>query len=237
MSELELLKSAQNNDQRAFKEIFIKCKSPIFYTIYQMVNDTDLAEDLTMETFEKAFRDIKKFVPNYKLVSWITKIGKNHTLDYIRRQNVRPKHVELDYMLQDHYTPEAEYIGKEQEGILQTALTHLNGNYRKITMMRMEGKKCKDIAEELNIPINTVVGYIRVSKKKILKEQDKVCLIKTEKPKAERKTREELQRINQSIIQIYYQKKYRENQDKLLAQKAARKEQRKKYARKKIKHK
>lgn len=186
MNEIELLEGAQNNDQRAFKEIFKRNKTVIYYMIYQMVNDTYIAEDLTMETFEKAFREIKKFVPRYKLISWITKIGKNLALDYIRAQSIRPRSVNLDYMMQErynnNYNPEHEFIGKEQEQILETAISHLNGNYRKITMLRMEGKKCKDIAQELNVPINTVVGYIGVSKRKMLEEQIKVGRIKIEKP-------------------------------------------------------
>lgn len=240
MTELEILKLAQDGDQAAFKKIFVTYRYPIFFMINQMIKDSTVAEDLTMETFEKAFKDIKKFVPNYKLISWISKIGKNKTLDYIRAKNLRPKSVELDYMLQDHYTPEHELIGKERTEIFETAITHLNGNYKKIFMMRLEGAKCKEIAEKLNVPINTVVGYIRESRKKILLEQSKVDRIKTPKPPPPPETIEKAKKVYMSKRQLNleekeyqkeYQKRYREINKKRLAE--YHKKYQKKYTQKK----
>jgi RNA polymerase sigma-70 factor (ECF subfamily) len=178
MTELELLNRAQDNDQQAFKKIFVKYEPVIFYMIYQMVPNCVIAEDLTIETFEKAFRDIKKFVPNYKLLSWISKIGKNHTLDYIRAQNSRPKFVELDYMLQDHWSPEKQLIAKEEVSIIEKIVDDLNGTYKDIVKLRIEGNSYKEISEKLNIPIGTVEGYIHVSRKRILKKRDEFDKIK-----------------------------------------------------------
>lgn len=189
MKELEILKRAQHNDQKAFTEIFKQYKSYIFHEVYEIVQDFTVAEDLTMITFEKVFRNIKKFVPNYKLSTWMVKIGRNVAIDYVRRQSIKPRSTELVNTIPNYYTPEEELIIKEREKILETAVTHLNGNYKKIMTMKIEGdKKCREIADELNVPLNTVVGYVRVGRKKILLEQEKVNRIKIPNPKDDKKT-------------------------------------------------
>jgi RNA polymerase sigma factor (sigma-70 family) len=214
MTELELLKRAQNNDQQAFKKIFVKYEPVIFYMINQMIPNYAIAEDLTMETFEKAFRDIKNFVPNYKLLSWISKIGKNHTLDYIRAQNIRPKLVELDYMLQDHWTPEKEFIGKEEITIIEKIVDDLNGSYKDIVKLRIEGCSYKEISEKLNVPAGTVQGYLHVGRKRILKKRDEIDNIKhipdVEKDKMELKKIQQIKYREANKVKIAeYQKKYR----------------------------
>jgi len=173
MSEHELIKQAQNNNQQAFKKIFEKYYNLIFHMINQMVRNTMLSEDLTMETFEKAFKDIKNFTPKHKLSTWIYKIGKNHTIDHIRKEGVKPKFIELDTMIKNQYTPEQEFIGKEQAQILETAITHLNEKHKKIIYMKMDGLKCVEIAKILNMPPNTVIVYMKVLRKKIMIEQHK----------------------------------------------------------------
>jgi len=214
MTELELLKRAQNNDQQAFKKIFVKYEPVIFYMINQMIPNYAIAEDLTMETFEKAFRDIKKFVPNYKLLSWISKIGKNHTLDYIRAQNIRPKLVELDYMLQDHWTPEKELIGKEEITIIEKIVDNLGGSYKDIVKLRIEGDSYREISEKLNVPAGTVQGYLHVGRKRILKKRDEIDNIKhipdVEKDKMELKKIQQIKYREANKVKIAeYQKKYR----------------------------
>lgn len=172
--ELEIINLAKNGSNKAFEKILKRYKLPIFFMIYQMVNNATVAEDLTMESFEKAFKNIERFTPDYRLSTWIYRIAKNHTLDHIKSVSLRPKTVELDYMLQDSWTPEDQMIGQEQANIIQNAIEHLHGNYRKIMLMRLEGKKYKDIAKKLKVPIGTVQGYLNLSKKKILTEQNTI---------------------------------------------------------------
>ncbi len=183
LKELDLLKRAQHNDQKAFIEIFNRNKFSVFYLVYNIVNDITTAEDITMITFEKAFTNIKNFVPNYKLSTWILKIGRNLAIDYTRTQSIRPRLVELDNTMPYNSNPEDELIAKEREKIFESVIKNLNENYRKILFMRIEeNKKCKEIANELNIPINTVTGTIRRSRQKILMEQKKIDRIKISKP-------------------------------------------------------
>jgi RNA polymerase sigma-70 factor (ECF subfamily) len=182
LKELDLLKRAQHNDQKAFIEIFNRNRFNVFYIVYNIVNDITTAEDLTMITFEKAFTNIKNFVPNYKLSTWIFKIARNLAIDYIRFQSIRARLVELDDTMPYNSNPEDELIAKEREKIFDFIIENLNEKYKKILFMRIEeNKKCKEIANKLNIPINTVTGTIRRCRQKILIEQEKLDRIKISK--------------------------------------------------------
>lgn len=213
MSELELLQRAQNDDELAFKEIFHQNKYLVYIQIFDMVKDHDTAEDLMMETFEKAFKNIKKFVPNYKINSWICAIAKNHTLDYIRKQAIRPRKEELTVNISDNWNPEKIVIGNEQEKILEKIVSDLKGVYKEILLLCMDGKSYKEISETLNIPIGTLAPYLSFTRKKIIKQQNKYNRIKIKKEKESSKVKIKRKRVltpEQKLKQKLYRAKHKE---------------------------
>lgn len=174
MSELELLHRAKNNDELAFKEIFVRNRPQIFYVIFKMVNNQIVAEDLTMETFEKAFAQIHKFVPNYKISTWLVRIGKNRAIDYLRMEAIRPKRVTLDFLISDPQNPENILIGTEEAAILEKIVGNMKeGTTKRCINLRMEGKSCKEICEKLDLPIGTVNPALRRARIHIKKEKIK----------------------------------------------------------------
>jgi len=170
MSDAELLEKAKNNDEKAFKEIIKKYKRPLHHMIFQIVNNSSVAEDLTMETFEKVFKDIKNFVPDYKLSTWIYQIGKNHAIDYKRVNGTKPRMVELDNMIKESLDPESQLISKEQSKRIEKAVGKLKGKYKDIVILRADGQSYQQISETLKIPINVISNYLHKSRQQILKE-------------------------------------------------------------------
>jgi RNA polymerase sigma-70 factor (ECF subfamily) len=175
MSETELLQRAQNDDQKAFSEILEQYKFSIYYMIRQIIGDSWIAEDLTMETFERAFKDIKNFVPDYKLITWIIKIGRNRAIDYLRRESKKPKFAELDDILLkyynpefvEHWNPEKEIIDKEETEILEKIIDNVNPVYKKAMDLWLDGNSCKEISKKLSMPIGTVCPNIRKARLEI----------------------------------------------------------------------
>lgn len=173
-NEIEIINLAKEGNNKAFEIILKKYKLPIHYMINQMVNNYTLAEDLTMESFEKAFINIRNFTPNYKISTWIYRIAKNHTIDYLKSCNSKLVFVELDTTIKEYYTPEEEMIGKEQANIIENSINNLRGNYKKVMVLRIDGEKYEDISVKLNVPLGSVRGYIRRSKKMIIQNQKKI---------------------------------------------------------------
>lgn len=80
-----LARKAQRGDRQAFGVILSRYERPIFSFIYHFFQNPALCEDLTQETFLRAFRFIKSFRTKEKLSTWLFSIAKNLCIDELRR--------------------------------------------------------------------------------------------------------------------------------------------------------
>src|SRR5215813_8780642 len=70
-SSADLVTRACQGDQEAFRLIFERYSRPVISFIYDLVSDRELAEELTQETFVRAFRAIRTMNPETKLSTWL----------------------------------------------------------------------------------------------------------------------------------------------------------------------
>lgn len=80
-----LARKAQRGDRQAFEVILSRYERPIFSFIHHFFQNPALCEDLTQETFLRAFRFIKSFRTKEKLSTWLFSIAKNLCIDELRR--------------------------------------------------------------------------------------------------------------------------------------------------------
>ncbi len=80
-----LARRVQKGDRRAFEELLARYQRPIFSFIAHFFQDTALCEDLTQETFLRAYRFIASYRPQEKLATWLFAIAKNLCIDELRR--------------------------------------------------------------------------------------------------------------------------------------------------------
>ena len=80
-----LARKAQRGDRQAFEVILSRYERPIFSFIHHFFRNPELCEDLTQETFLRAFRFIKSFRTKEKLSTWLFSIAKNLCIDELRR--------------------------------------------------------------------------------------------------------------------------------------------------------
>src|SRR4030065_1446257 len=78
-----LVQKANNGDQKAYAELLERYRDAIYYMLLKMVNNTSDAEDLTIEAFGKAFKNINQYAPNYAFSTWLFKIATNNCIDFI----------------------------------------------------------------------------------------------------------------------------------------------------------
>ncbi len=170
--EWKLIEQARElHDEQSYTEIFARYKGYVFHLVLQMVRDHDLAEDLMVEIFSKAFRKLDTFQPMSSFSSWISTIAKNHTLDYLRKK--RPIKVSLDaamdndddapYMELEDDNPIAidQIIIAERNRRLRTIVDKLKPKYRTLIELRYYKELSYDeIAQQLNIPLGTVKAQL-----------------------------------------------------------------------------
>ena len=172
-SDQELVASARQGHHDAYGELVRRHRGSIYALVHRMVRDHDLAEDLTQETFVKAFTELNRYRPDGKFSSWLLKIANNLALDHFKRVRRGPDTVPLEP------TPDVTSPRKLPAGALRwarsntttptprdtralapaldEALGRLKETYRRCFILReIEGRSYEDIAEILNLPTGTV---------------------------------------------------------------------------------
>lgn len=165
----DLLLNAQAGDQKAFAELMRRYKKALFHTILKMVRNVDDADDLTIETFSKAFRNLDKYQQTYAFSTWLFRIGTNHTIDFLRKKRMNT--VSLNQERKDHegdnlvidvadtgrLTPQEELIKNQKAEILEIFISKLPARYHLLVKLRYyQELSIEEISKELDLPQNTV---------------------------------------------------------------------------------
>ena len=162
--EHDLLKNIKHSDLDAYQTIFTKYHSIIFKLVYSQVNDYDLAQDITQETFIKIWLKRNHLKPELSFLAFLIKISRNLIKDHFKREKVREKHKdsvpEMVKSIKDD--PEQAFeISFLQEKIYQIVHNNLPEKCRLIFLLsRIEGKSNQAIADLYKISKKTVENQI-----------------------------------------------------------------------------
>jgi RNA polymerase sigma factor (sigma-70 family) len=171
-------------DNSAFSNLGKKYKRYVSYLIRKMVQNEEDVEDLTQETFIKAYNAMDTFQFCYSFSSWIYKIASNNCIDFLRKKRFPTVSLsqpifeeEDDYFLQiedNGKQPDVEFLAKERQKAVRAAIEKLPENYREIIKLRHEHElDYTEIVEQLGIPIGTVKANLFRARKLLLTELKK----------------------------------------------------------------
>jgi len=165
-SELNLIQKLKNQDPVAQKVLYDKY-SPLFYAIcLRYVKNEVEAEDILVESFYKIFKKIDQFRGNGSFEGWMKRIVINQALMQIRKNSNLNLHVELEkaYSVKS----EAEIIDNINYQEILKLIKELPTGYKTVfNLYVIEGYKHREIAEILNISINTSKSQLILAKKKL----------------------------------------------------------------------
>lgn len=170
--DIELVEKARKGDQLAYAELLGRYRDAIYFMLLKMVNSQVDAEDLTIEAFGKAFKNIDQYTPNFAFSTWLFKIATNNCIDFIRKK--RASLVSLDQTMDgedslspstliqsDDPDPEAYMINKQKIKHMRKVVSRLKPRYRQLVELRYFKEYSYDeIAVELDIPIGTVKAQL-----------------------------------------------------------------------------
>lgn len=180
--DLQLVKQAiENRDQQAFTRLMSRYRDSIYFMVLKMVHNRDDAEDITMESFSKAFNNIDKYDQRYAFSTWLFRIATNNCIDFIRKKRLETTSIDKTYendkgdemsvdIKADTLTPEEKVIKKQRIISVRGALTKLNPKYRQLIEMRYyEELSYEEIAEKLHLPLGTVKAQLFRAKEMLFK--------------------------------------------------------------------
>jgi RNA polymerase sigma-70 factor (ECF subfamily) len=165
-----LVQKARSGDQKAYAELLGRYRDAIYFMLLKMVNNPSDAEDLTIEAFGKAFKNIGQYTPNFAFSTWLFKIATNNCIDFIRKK--RAATISLDQSNDDPDTttvtiqsdtpdPEAHLINRQKIKLLREVVNKLKPRYRTLVELRyFKEFSYEEISQELELPIGTVKAQL-----------------------------------------------------------------------------
>ncbi len=161
----------QHGNQNAFAELMKLYKDTVFFMLLKMTGNHEDAEDLTIETFGKAFIHIGQYNAKYAFSTWLFRIATNHGIDFMRKRkkNVLDslKSEQLDesgekqQFVTELMNPEEAFIrGQKIERVRQVVET-LKPRYRRLIALRyFEEQSYEEISSLLELPLGTVKAQL-----------------------------------------------------------------------------
>ena len=156
--------------EEAFAEIVKRYQRPVFSIVVRMVRDAGLAEDLTQETFIKAFRALRTYDSRRKLSSWLFTIAHNTTIDHLRRKSLRTVPLETDGEESDPLdrlpadetaSPERAAMSRDLARAFEQELRAIRPEYAEILVLRFQqGLAYEEISEVTGLPMGTVKTHL-----------------------------------------------------------------------------
>lgn len=185
----QLVEAYIRGNEECFQELLKRYKSRVFGKISMYVKDRAAAEDIFQDTFLKAIHALKEGQYNEegKFSAWIMRIAHNLCIDYFRNKKKMPMtrgnddYDPFDYISSGEKNTEQEAINKQVLSDTKKLLLQLPSEQREIVMMRLYyDMSFKEIADSLDISINTALGRMRYAlfnmRKLIEKHQIEVSL-------------------------------------------------------------
>jgi len=166
----KLVEKARAGDQKAYAELMNRYRDAIYYMLLKMVSNNVDAEDLTIEAFGKAFKNIKQYTPTFAFSTWLFKIATNNCIDFIRKKRGNTFSVDQVDDPSDSspmaiqsgtLDPEENLIKKQKEILLRDIVTQLKPRYRSLIELRyFKEYSYEEIAKEMDLPLGTVKAQL-----------------------------------------------------------------------------
>ncbi|NSW45112.1 MAG: sigma-70 family RNA polymerase sigma factor [Bacteroidales bacterium] len=167
-----LVQQAIKGDEKSFAELMGRYRDSIYFMLLKMVANKVDAEDLTIEAFTKAFRNLSQYSPSFAFSTWLFKIATNNCIDFLRKK--KTDLVSIDgppaegsdqdssiSLPSDTLDPEEELIREQKFILMRDVVEKLKPRYRMLIELRyFKEYSYEEIAAELEIPIGTVKAQL-----------------------------------------------------------------------------
>jgi RNA polymerase sigma factor RpoE len=163
-----LVDQARKGDLRAYDALMKRYQERIYGTIYHMTSSHEDANDLTQETFIKAYQAIHTFKGDSSFYTWLYRIAVNKTINFLK-QRANKTHLSLNDLdlnaehdtdlvaLISENTPRRDLSLLELQEKLNAAMQKLSQSHRlAVTLHDIQGLSHEEIAQIMDCNVGTV---------------------------------------------------------------------------------
>ncbi len=167
----DLVEKAKQDDQKAFNTILNTYWSDVYRFQFSKTGNEDEAQDITINTFSKAFDKIHLYNNKYNFKTWLISISKNIFIDHLRKQrtdtvSLNKRESEAYKIFDESPSPEDQLIIEQNLAQLLHYLKQLKPDYQEIINLRyFREMSYKEMADVLNEPMSNIkVKLLRAKK-------------------------------------------------------------------------
>ena len=160
---IELIHRAKAQDQNAYNLLFDGYWNSIYSFLYKRTSNPNLAEEIAIESFAKAFDQLDRFDEKLSFNSWLITIAKNHHTDRYRKskhQMRSSQEVEEDKTMEFSRTapsPEELMIASQNLDRVLGHIKSMKKEFRNLLKMRyFDDLSLKEIEDKLGEPATTI---------------------------------------------------------------------------------
>ena len=160
----ELVKQLQNGNIEVFDDIYYQTKNIVYYSIFIILKDYQLSEDIMQDTYLKALDKIHTYKPRAHFKSWIVTIAKNLAINEFNR---RKREMLIDISEQEYILGSCASTA-ENEVLISQIFTVLSDIEKEVVLLHVVGDlKHREIAKLLNKPLGTITWTYNKAIKKL----------------------------------------------------------------------
>jgi RNA polymerase sigma-70 factor (ECF subfamily) len=183
LTDTELVRLALEQNQAAYIVLYTRYNAGVKSHISRYVTQKEDIEDICLESFQKAFSQIGTYNAEYKCSTWLYRIARNTAFDHLSKHDREKSNMpttsisedltELKELPATMHNPEEDIINQQEYDKWLTNIEKLKDDYRIVARLNLiDNLGYKEVAEALDIPINTVKTRIRRAKAMLLKMMD-----------------------------------------------------------------
>jgi RNA polymerase sigma factor (sigma-70 family) len=170
--DFRLIDQAINGDEKAYTELMKRYWKPVYHTLLKMIRNTDDADDLTIEAFAKAFKNLPRFKKDYTFSTWLFRIATNNCIDFIRKKKLETMSINTTFtddngdsvdidLKDDSLNPQEEAINEQKKELIRSIVMLLPAKYQRLVNLRyFEELSYEEIAVEIEAPLGTVKAQL-----------------------------------------------------------------------------
>ena len=165
-TDIQIIERCKNNDRKAQQALYDKYAALFFGICLRYISDRAEAEDVLVESFYKIFSKVSQYKGEGSFEGWMRRVVVNESLMSIRKRKNLNLHVDIEkaYTIKSDATALTD-IGYQE---ILDLIAELPTGYRTIfNLYVIEGYKHREIAEQLDISINTSKSQLILAKKRL----------------------------------------------------------------------
>ncbi len=137
---------------KEFEKIYEEYFPRVYAFLYKLCRSAELSEEMTQETFYRAFIAFDRYNGNCELFTWLAAIGKNVWLGYLRKDRIKTVELDLAFYTEGGEEPERVVEKRFAAERVRQAIAALPNKFRDVVILRIyAGLSYADIAASLGI--------------------------------------------------------------------------------------